>query len=299
MHERANPEYEGAITALVTPFTEGGERVDLNALERHVYFQVDNGVDGLVACGTTGEATTLEDKEYETVIRAVVEQAAGAVPVIAGAGDSSTRRAIELSRLAEQSGADALLHVTPPYNKPNPDGLLAHYQAIAESTPLPIILYNVPGRTGTNLRSPEVVRIAKSVPQVVGIKEASGNLEQMREIKEALPEFTVLSGEDALTLSGMELGAAGCVAVVSNEVPREFSDLTSAASEGRWSDAAALHDEWVDLMGVNFIEGNPIPVKAALAEMGRIEESYRLPLTNMRPENRAVLLRILREHGLI
>ncbi|MDP2671674.1 MAG: 4-hydroxy-tetrahydrodipicolinate synthase [bacterium] len=289
----------GAITALVTPFQENGN-VDVEALKGLVKFQIDSGIYGIVPCGSTGEAATLNLEEYELVVKTVVDETKGRVPVIAGAGSNDTQKAIEFSKIAKKVGADALLHVSPYYNKPTPDGLVAHFKAIADAVDLPIIIYNVPGRTGLNIKAETTLRIAKEVPAVVGIKEASGDLNQMMEIIKGVPEsFSVLSGDDSLTLPLMILGGKGCISVVSNEVPKEFSEMVSAALEGNWKKAKELHFELLDLMNVNFIETNPIPVKTSLALMGKIKEVFRLPLVKITDKNREILSQVLKKQNLI
>ncbi len=289
----------GAITALITPFKADGS-VDVEALRGLVRFQIDSGIHGIVPCGSTGEAATMNPAEYRLVVQTVVEEAKGAVPIIAGAGSNDTKKAIEFSQIAHECGADALLHVNPYYNKPTPDGLFAHFQAIAQNTPLPIIIYNVPGRTGLNMKAETVIRIAQGIPQVVGIKEASGDINQMADIIRGAPKgFLMLSGDDSMTLPSMALGGVGCISVVSNEIPKEFSQMVSAALKGDWEEAKRLHFEWLDLMQINFIESNPIPVKAALAMMGKIQEVYRLPMCKITDASREVLTQVLKRHGLV
>ncbi len=294
-----NKKFIGAITALVTPFQENGS-VDVDSLKDLVKFQIDSGIHGIVPCGSTGEAATLSLEEYELVVKTVVDETKGRVPVIAGAGSNDTQKAIEFSKIAKKVGADALLHVSPYYNKPTPDGLVAHFQAIASSVDLPIIIYNVPGRTGSNVKAETTLRIAKEVPQVVGIKEASGDLNQMMEIIKGAPEsFSVLSGDDSLTLPLMILGGKGCISVVSNETPKEFSAMISASLDGNWEKAKELHFKLLDLMNANFIETNPIPVKTSLALMGKIKEVFRLPLVKITDKNREVLTQVLKKQNLI
>lgn len=289
----------GAITALVTPFTTTGS-VDVVALKKLVTFQIENGINGIVPCGSTGEAATMDLKEYELVVKTVVQQAKKRVPIIAGAGSNDTHKAIVLSKIAKKAGADALLHVTPYYNKPTPTGLVAHFTAIADAVSLPIILYNVPGRTGSNVSATTTIHIAQEVPSVVGVKEASGNIMQMMDIIQgASKDFSVLSGDDAFTLPLMASGGAGCISVIANEIPNEFSQLTSAVLDGDWEKAKKLHYEWLDLMNGNFIETNPQPVKTALALMGKIKEVFRLPLVPMTSKNKETLTQILKKHSLI
>ncbi|MDO8522629.1 MAG: 4-hydroxy-tetrahydrodipicolinate synthase [bacterium] len=290
---------QGAITAIVTPFTKSGE-VDFPAFRALLKRQLAGGVNGIVACGSTGEAVTLNDKEYAETVKCAVEEVGGKIPVIAGAGSNNTVRAIELSKIARAQGVDSLLHVTPYYNKPTPNGLVAHFKAITESVDLPVILYNVPGRTGSNVLPETILRIAKEVPGVIAVKEASGNISQIRDIIKGAPEgFTVLSGDDALTLPAMELGARGCISVVANEVPKEFSELCARALAGDWEKAKEIHLRLLPLMDINFIESNPIPVKTALYMMGLIEESFRLPLVPIEEKNRPAIKACLESLNLI
>ncbi|MDP3988010.1 MAG: 4-hydroxy-tetrahydrodipicolinate synthase [Candidatus Levybacteria bacterium] len=291
--------FKGTITALVTPFNKD-KSVDIKALKSLVDFQIENGVDGIVPCGSTGEAATLDVDEYELVVKTVIKQANKRVPIIAGAGSNDTQKAIKLSKIAKSAGADALLHVTPYYNKPTPKGLLAHFKAIADAVNMPIIFYNVPGRTGLNATPAVILKIAKEVPQVVGVKEASGSIAQMMEIvKGADPSFCILSGDDSLTYPLIALGGDGIISVVSNEIPKEMSSLTKAALNKDWEKARKLHYEWLDLMNANFVETNPIPVKTALFMMGKIKENFRLPLTPIEEINKEVLSKVLKKHNLI
>jgi 4-hydroxy-tetrahydrodipicolinate synthase len=291
--------YKGAITAIVTPFTEKGT-VDVPALEQLVEFQITEGIDGIVACGSTGEAATLTIEEYSIVVSTIVKQANGRVPVIAGAGSNDTQKAILFSQLAQKAGAECLLHATPYYNKPTLRGLIAHFQEIAKAVELPIILYNVPSRTGQNVTSTMTLKIVQEVPSIVGIKEASGNISQVMDIIHHAPKnFVVLSGDDALTLPMMVLGAVGCISVVANEVPKEFTAMTHAALDGDWKKAQKIHYHLLDLMNTNFIETNPIPVKTALAAMGKIHEVFRLPLIGMEQKNTDTLLSVLKGLALV
>lgn len=291
--------FSGAITAIVTPFKKDGS-VDVVALKNLVKFQIQNGINGIVPCGSTGEAATMNNNEYQLVVRTVVEEARGRVPIIAGAGSNDTQKAIQLSRFAKEAGADALLHVTPFYNKPTVSGLIAHYSAIAEAVDMPIILYNVPGRTGLNAIASTTIRIAKEVPQVVGVKEASGDIVQMMNIiKGSSSSFSILSGDDSLTLPLLSAGGSGCISVVSNEIPKAFSQLIAHGLEGNFKQARALHFKFWDLMNVNFIETNPQPVKTALSMMGKIQEVFRLPLVPMEEKNKETLRKVLKEVDLI
>lgn len=290
---------QGAITALITPFQQDG-KVDIASLKNLVRFQIKGHIDGIVPCGTTGETPTLDENEYRLVIETVVKEANGKVPIIAGAGSNDTHKAIHHSEVAKAAGADVLLHVTPYYNKPTPAGLVAHFKAIAKVVDLPIILYNVPGRTGSNVSAATLIKIAKEVPQVVGVKEASGNITQMMDIVKGVPSsFAVLSGDDAFTFPLMALGGVGIISVASNEIPKEMADLARAALEGNFAKARKLHYEWLDLMNINFIESNPIPVKTALSMMGKIKEVFRLPLVGLEEKNREALKAVLIAHKLI
>ncbi len=267
----------GVWTALVTPFMETGE-LDSRALGDLVAWQVASGVHGLVPCGTTGEGATLSLQEQEQVVRTVVESAAGRVPVVAGCGTNDTRRTVEAAERVVRAGADGVLVVTPYYNKPNPSGMLAHYRAVAEAAGRPVVVYNVPGRTGQNLGVELTLRLAE-IPGIVGIKEASGNLSQiMTLLAQRPPGFRVFSGDDELTLPMMALGAEGVISVVSNEAPQAMARLVEACAEGRWEEARSLHFRLLPLMRANFVESNPVPVKWAMARLGRCREEVRLPL---------------------
>ncbi len=289
----------GAITALATPFDKKG-KVDVVALRKFVKFQLDGGIHGLVPCGSTGEAATMDLAEHELVVRTVVQEVKKRIPVIAGAGSNDTAKAIQLSKICKKAGVDALLHVTPYYNKPTPAGLVAHFKAIADAVDMPIILYNVPGRTGSNVSPQTILEISKKVPQVVAVKEASGSIPQMMEIvKGSSKDFSVLSGDDSIAVPLISVGGVGCISVVSNETPLEFSNLIQSALEGNFEEAKKLHYILLDLMNVNFIESNPIPVKTALAMMGLIKESFRLPMVKMMPKNKEILEGILKKGGWI
>ena len=293
-----NLELRGCGTALVTPFQRDGA-ADEAALRRLVQFQLREGIDFLVPCGTTGEAPTLEHGEYLGVIRVVVAEVSRKVPVIAGVGGNSTRKVIELAQEVEKLGVEGMLSVAPYYNRPTQEGLFQHFQAIAEATDLPVILYNVPSRTSSNIEPATVARLSK-VPGIIGIKEASGSITQQMEVLAAVePGFRVLSGDDAFTFPLMALGGVGVISVVSNEIPRQMTQLTHLLLDGRLDEARKLHFQLLPLMQANFIETNPIPVKAALTMMGMIEEVYRLPLVPMKPENRAKLEKALAARGLL
>ena len=291
-------ELQGCGTALVTPFTRDGA-LDEAALRRLVDYQLQEGIDFLVPCGTTGESPTLERDEYLRVIEIVVEEAKGKIPIIAGAGGNNTKKVIERIGDIRPLGVDGILSVSPYYNKPTPEGLYRHYRAIAESTDLPILLYNVPGRTASNMTAATVARIS-TIPNILGVKEASGNLTQITEIvNTARPGFRVLAGDDAITLPLIGVGGVGVISVVSNEVPGPMAKMVRAALENRWDEARKINARYLPLMQANFIESSPIPVKAALAMMGLIEEVYRLPLVPMQPENRAKFEKVLQQVKLL
>ena len=291
-------QWTGAGTALVTPFTKNGD-IDEAGIRRLVRRQVDEGIHFLSPCGTTGENPTLTDAERRRVVEIVVGEAAGQVPVLAGAGGNDTKEVIRLTRELEQAGANGFLSVTPYYNKPTQEGLYQHYRAIAGSTSLPIVLYNVPSRTGTNIEVSTLLRLAE-IPNIVGVKEASGNMGQMCEICRAVPpDFIVLSGDDSLTLPLMAVGGRGVISVASNEAPSEMAKMVEAAERNDFAAARAIHARLMPLMQVNFVEANPIPVKAALAAMGLIEEAYRLPIVPPQPESRDKVLKILKDLKLL
>jgi len=290
--------FRGAATALVTPMHDDGE-IDVESLRRLVEFQISNGINGLVPVGTTGESATLTHPEHHHIMDIVAEQTVGRVPIIVGAGSNSTREAISLTRHARAINADAVLSVAPYYNKPTQQGFIEHYKAIAEAVDIPVFIYNVPGRTGSNIAAETTLRLAE-IPGIAGIKEASGNIPQIMEILRHRPtNFAVLSGDDALTLPMMALGADGTISVVANEMPFEFSRMVQLCRENDFVHAREIHENLLGLMNANFIESNPIPVKAALAMMGMIRENYRLPLTRMPFEKRIALRRILEELSLL
>jgi 4-hydroxy-tetrahydrodipicolinate synthase len=291
--------FRGVATALVTPMQLSDGAIDEKALRSLVDFQITNGVNGLVPCGTTGESATLDHAEHHHVMDVVVEQAAGRVPVIIGAGSNSTREAISLTQHARAIGANAVLSIAPYYNKPTQEGFYQHYKAISESVEIPIFVYNVPGRTGSNISAETTLRIAE-LPGIAGIKEASGNIPQIMEILRNRPaQFTVLSGDDSITLPLIALGADGAISVVANEAPLLFSSMVRLCLEEKFSEARIIHEELLRLMNLNFIESNPIPVKSALSMMGMIDEAYRLPLTPMSSEHRFAVRRALEELHLL
>jgi 4-hydroxy-tetrahydrodipicolinate synthase len=288
----------GCGTALVTPFKED-ESVDYESLARFVEFQISEGIDFLVPCGTTGESVTLNDDEQRRVIETVVQVSRGRVPVIAGAGGNNTRHVIELARQCERIGVQGLLSVTGYYNKPAQEGVCRHFRAVAESTSLPIIVYNVPPRTAVNILPDTLLRLAE-IPNIVGVKEASGDISQIGDIITRAPAgFKVFSGDDSMTLPVVALGGAGVISVASNEVPGKMTALTRACLDDDWSEARGLNRELFPLMKANFLEASPGPVKAALAMMGKIREVYRLPMTSISGANRERLRALLVEMKLI
>lgn len=290
--------FTGTGTALVTPFRHDGS-LDERALHGLIQRQIEAGIDFLVPCGTTGESPTLTREEHLRVVEVAVKLAKGKVPVLAGAGGYNTAEVIERVRELADIGADGILSVTPYYNKPTQEGLYQHFRAIAEGVPLPFILYSVQGRTGVNIEPTTVKRLAE-IENIVGIKEASGNISQMAAILNAVPEnFIVLSGDDAITLPLMALGGRGVISVVSNEIPAEMAHLTRLALRGDFVGAREIHRRYHPLMEINFVESNPIPVKAALAEMELLEPVWRLPLVPPKAENRARIRAVLESVGLV
>jgi 4-hydroxy-tetrahydrodipicolinate synthase len=288
----------GASVALVTPFNADGS-LDEPALRGLVDWQIEEGIDAIVAAGTTGEAATLATVEQIRVIEVVLDQAGGRCPVVAGTGSNSTARSVEMTGEAERLGCAGALVVGPYYNKPTQEGLYRHFRVVAESTRLPVVVYNVPGRTASNISAETVLRLA-ALENVAAVKEASGDLGQIMGILRERPEgFLVLSGDDALTLPLLALGGDGVISVVANQVPGLFRRMVWAALEGRWDEARDIHYRLLPLMEANFIESNPIPVKAALAMMGRIQEEYRLPLVPMSEANRSRLGELLGALGLL
>jgi 4-hydroxy-tetrahydrodipicolinate synthase len=289
----------GCGTALITPFHQDGS-IDDAALRNLVSWQVESGIDFLLPCGSTGETPTLSHDEWLQVIDITVEVAAGRVPIMAGATSNSTHDAVEKAKeVAARPGVDVILTASPYYNKPTQEGQYRHFKAIAESVDKPIILYNVPGRTGANIEPATLARLAE-VPNIIGLKEASGNVTQIAEAINAVPEtFLVFSGDDAVTLPVIALGGVGIISVASNEIPQEMTTMTRAALNNDWATARSIHRKYLALMQANFIESNPLPVKAALTMMGKIEENYRLPLLPMRRDTRSKLQKIVTEAGLI
>ncbi len=292
-------QFRGCGTALITPFRQDGS-IDETALRNLVAWQVESGIDFLVPCGTTGETPTLSHDEWLQVIAITIEVVAGRVPIVAGATSNSTHDAVSKAKeLAALPGVNGILTASPFYNKPTQEGQYRHFRAIAEAVDKPIILYNVPGRTGANIEPATLARLAE-VPNIAGVKEASGNISQMAEVCNVVPEhFAVLSGDDAVTLPLIALGGVGIISVASNEIPREMSDMTRAALNNDWETARRIHRKYLPLMLANFIESNPMPVKAVLAMMGKLEEVYRLPMVPMRRDTRSKLQKVAAEAGLI
>jgi len=289
----------GCGTALVTPFHQDGS-IDETALRNLVAWQVESGIDFLIPCGTTGETPTLSHDEWLHVIDITIEVGAGRVPIVAGATSNSTQDAVEKAKeVASRPGVDVILTASPYYNKPTQEGQYRHFKAIAEAVEKPILLYNVPGRTGANIEPGTLARLAE-VPNVLGVKEASGNITQIAEVLNAVPEhFSVFSGDDAITLPVIALGGVGIISVASNEIPAEMAAMTRAALNNDWTTARIIHRKYLPLMQANFIESNPLPVKAVLAMLGKIEEVYRLPLLPMRRDTRSKLQKVATEVGLI
>jgi 4-hydroxy-tetrahydrodipicolinate synthase len=289
--------FTGSIVAIVTPFRN--DAIDEEKLRELVEFQIANGTDGIVPCGTTGESSTLDYDEHDRVIEIVVQQTNKRVPVIAGTGSNSTREAIEMTEHARKLGADGALLVTPYYNKPSQEGLFRHYRAVAEAVPIPQILYNVPGRTGVNLLPETVARLA-DISNIVAIKEATGSLQQASEVLALCGDkLDVLSGDDFITFPMMACGAKGVISVLSNIMPKEVASLVDAFREGRMEEARQLHLKLLRISNAMFIETNPVPVKTAVALMGMATDEVRLPLAPMSDANRAKLAGIMKEYGLI
>ena len=288
----------GCGTALVTPFS-ADQSLDEETLRRLIRRQIDAGINFLVPCGTTGESPTLTRAEHLRVVEIALEEAKGRVPVLAGAGGYNTGEVLKLARELEHMGADGILSVTPYYNKPTPEGLYQHYKAIAAAIDLPIIVYSIQGRTGINVEPATLARLAQ-IGNIVGVKEASGNIGQMANIIGALPDdFTVLCGDDPITIALMGLGGKGVVSVVSNQIPREMTELAQACLRGDFETARRIQKRFLPLMNVNFIESNPIPVKEAMAMMGLLEPVYRLPLCRAGEQNRARIEQVLDTVGLL
>lgn len=291
-------QFKGAFTALVTPFSGG--RIDEEAYRNLIEWQVENGINGVVPCGTTGESATMSHDEHKQVIRICVDQVKGRVPVLAGAGSNNTAEAVELARFAKEAGANGVLLITPYYNKPTQEGLYQHFKHIAAEVSLPYILYNVPGRTGVNLLPATVARLYKDVPEILGIKEATGDLTQVSQVLEYCgPDFQVLSGDDFTVLPLLSVGGCGVISVVSNVQPREMSELCAAWFAADLQKAQQFHFELSACSRMMFLETNPIPVKTALAMMNRMKLELRLPLTPMSTANAETLRAFLTDKKII
>ena len=290
--------FHGAFTALVTPFKNG--KIDEEAYREFIEWQIEQGIDGLVPCGTTGESATMSHEEHEAAIRICVEQVNKRVPVIAGAGSNNTREAIPLTQFAKKVGADAALHITPYYNKPTQEGLYQHFKTICSEVSMPVILYNVPGRTGCNMLPPTVARIARDVPDVVGIKEATANLIQVSDLVEQCPEgFQILSGDDFTVLPHIAVGGCGVISVTANVAPKMMAELCKATLAGNLDEARRLHFALMPINRAMFLETNPIPVKTAMNLLGLNVGPMRLPLCEMSEANAAVLRATMEEAGLL
>jgi 4-hydroxy-tetrahydrodipicolinate synthase len=290
--------FTGVGTALVTPFTKSGA-LDEAGVRRLGRRQIDAGVHFLCPCGTTGENPTLTDAERLRIVEILSDEANGKVPILAGAGGYDTKELIHLGGEMAKAGATGFLSVTPYYNKPTQEGLYQHYRAFAESTPLPIVVYNVPGRTGVNVEVGTLARLA-TISNIIGVKEASGNVAQMCDIVNAVPnDFLVLSGDDALTLPLMAVGGHGIISVAGNEIPAEMVQMVEAAERNDFRAARAIHARILPLMTINFVESNPVPVKAAMAAMGLVDEVYRLPMTSPKPESKERIVNVLKGLGLL
>ncbi|MFH1645674.1 MAG: 4-hydroxy-tetrahydrodipicolinate synthase [Candidatus Omnitrophota bacterium] len=291
--------FTGSMVAIVTPFKNNGAELDRDKLTELVEFHIKNGTSAIVPCGTTGESATLSTEEHEAVIDIVIEAAAGKIPVIAGTGSNNTKEAIEITKHAKEAGADAALIITPYYNKPTQEGVYQHFKALSDAVDIPFIAYNIASRTGINITPQTMARLA-TIKNVVGVKEASGNLGQMSDIRLLCGEgFDLISGDDGLTLPLMAIGGCGVISVVANIVPKDSADMVSAFRKGDIEKARELHYKLSPLVDAMFIETNPIPVKTAMGMMGMIEPSLRLPMCEMLPENKAKLEKALKDYGLI
>lgn len=289
--------FQGSMVAMVTPFRDG--QVDEAKIRELVEFHVKNGTDAIIPCGTTGESPTLSHDEHKKVVEATIKAAGGRVPVVAGTGSNSTAEAIELTEHAKKAGADGVLMVCPYYNKPTQNGLIAHYRAVAERVDIPIIMYNIPGRTGVNML-PETVATLAELPNVVGIKEASGSLDQMTDvIHQCGDRITVVSGDDSLTLPLMSVGGKGVISVIANIIPKETAEMSRAALNGDWKRAREIHLRMFPLCKAMFYETNPIPVKTAMQLLGRLNGELRLPLSPMSDANKEKLAKAMKAYGLL
>lgn len=287
---------KGAFTALITPFKDG--KVDYDALRKLVRFQIENGINGLVPLGTTGETPTLHDDEKEKILKIVVEEAKGKVPVIAGAGSNSTEKTVKEAKKMEDLGADYLLISAPYYNKPTQEGIFQHFKAVCDAVKIPIVVYNIKGRTGVNIETSTLVRLSK-MKNIVAVKEASGDIGQMMDVIDQLPKsFSVLSGDDALTIPLIACGGRGIISVASNVMPDKMAEMVKYANEGDFESARAIHYELLDFFKVEFVETNPIPIKYAASVMGLCKEEYRLPMCSMQDSNKAKMKVSLEKLGL-
>jgi 4-hydroxy-tetrahydrodipicolinate synthase len=291
--------FRGLFTAIVTPFTVN-ENVDEQALKKLIDFNLAGGVDGIVPCGTTGESPTLTHDEHDRVIELTIEHVNGRAKVLAGTGSNSTREAVRLSKHARRSGADALLLVTPYYNKPTQEGMYRHFREIAESVSIPSIIYNIKGRTGINLETDTLVRLMTDCANIVGVKEASGDLNQMKDvIARKTKEFSVLSGDDNMTLPLIKAGGDGVISVASNIIPSQMARLVKLGLEGKFAEAEVLEKELAALFGVEFVETNPIPIKYMLSLKGMCNEVYRLPICELRPPSKEKVQAVMKQMGLL
>jgi len=290
--------FQGSFVAMVTPFQNG--KVDEAKLKELVEFHITHGTDGLIPCGTTGESPSLSHDEHRRVVELVIEASRGRIRVVAGTGSNSTAEAIDMTKHAERAGATGALVVNPYYNKPTQEGLYRHFRAVAESVAIPILLYNIQSRTAINVETDTMARLVRDAKNIVGVKEASGSLDQMSQVIAACgPDFSVLSGDDNITLPLLAIGGSGVVSVIANIVPRETADLVHAALEGDWKRARDLHYRLFPLARAAFLETNPIPIKEAMALAGMIEPEFRLPMCRMSDANREKLRAILKPYGLI
>ncbi len=290
--------FQGSIVAMVTPFRNG--TIDEPKVKELVELHVKNGTDAIVPCGTTGESPTLSHDEHHKMVELVIAAAAGRIPVIAGTGSNSTAEAIGLTKHAERAGAQGALVVNPYYNKPTQEGLYQHFRAVAEATALPILVYNIQGRTAVNIETDTMVRLVRDCPTIVGVKEASGSLDQMSQVILACgPDFAVISGDDNITLPLLAIGGKGVISVIANVVPRETSEMVHAALDGDWKRARELHYKLFPLARAAFLETNPIPIKEMMAMVGMLEPEFRLPMCRMSDANRQKLRAILTTYGLV
>lgn len=290
--------FTGSIVAIVTPFQNG--KVDAKKLRELVEFQIRNGTNGIVPCGTTGESPTLDHEEHRQVIEICIEAAKGRVPIIAGTGSNSTAEAVELTQHAAKVGANAVLVVTPYYNRPTQEGLYRHFKAVSESADIPVILYNIESRTARNIEPATMARLAKDCPNIIGVKEASGSLAQMQKIKMICPDsFLLISGDDALTLPLLSIGGVGIISVAANIVPKDIVTMITAFNDGELAEARRIHYRLLPLIDTLFLETNPSPIKAAMGMMGLCSPDVRLPLCPLSPANQELLKKALLQYGLL